>query len=169
MKYASINEMTYSENAGFRAKVRAEPFSQFQNVYERLGYTAILDSGWVTLTCDAETFANNLPMFIHAYINKIFGSIPSLHLAEPFPEGTRYSELCITYMVSYILGMLVRYYPTHWISFIQGDKGDFLWPTMNRVQQLVEQNFPELVIELISDILEERKSERNHAEDPMNA
>ena len=168
-RYASINEMTYSTDAGFRAKVAAKPFFQFKAVYEGLGYTTTSDSDWATLTCDANTLANNPPMFIHTYVHKTFGSIPSLYLTEPFPAGTRYSQLCITYMVSYILGMLVRYYPTHWISLIQGDKGDSLWPTMNRAQHLVEESFPELVTELISDILNERDRERIEGEAPKNA
>lgn len=169
MRYASIAQMTYNENEGFSAKVRAEPFALFQNVYEGFGYTITSDPDWITLTCDADTIANNLPMFIHRYIHKRFGSIPYLYITEPFPAGTRYSQLCITYMVSYILGMLVRYYPTHWISLIQGDKGDSLWPTINRAQQLVEQSFPELVTELISDILNECNSDQNQAEAAKNA
>ncbi|MEH2392840.1 MAG: YaaC family protein [Nostoc sp.] len=168
-KYAFINQMTYSADAGFSAKVRAKPFSLFQDVYEGFGYTVESDSDWVTLTCDADTFARNLPMFIHTYMHKTFGSIPSLHITEPFSPSTRYSQLCITYMISYVLGMLVRYYPTHWISLIQGDKGDSLWPTMNRAQQLVEQSFPELVTELISDILNECDSKRVQDEDSNHA
>ena len=56
-------------------------------------------------------------------------------------------------MLSYILGMLVRYFPTHWMALIQGDKGDALWPAINRIQQLVENSFPELVVELIQHTL----------------
>ena len=33
-----------------------------------------------------------------------------------------------------------------------------MWPTMNRAQQLVEQSYPELVAELIDDIVKERES-----------
>ena len=94
-------------------------------------------------------------MFIHTYLRKQFGCIPSLYLAAPFPGGARYSQLCITYMVAYVLGMLVRYYPTHWISLIQGDKGDTMWPTINRAQQFVEITYPELVTEMITDNLSE--------------
>lgn len=157
VRYAPINEMTYTKEAGFRAVVKADEFSQFQTIYESLGYTLVpnAESTFIILTCDTKTFENNLPMFIHTYVNKMFGSIPSLHLAEPFPANVIYSQLCVTYMVSYILGMLVRYYPTHWMSLIQGHKGDSLWPTMNRAQHLVEQTFPELVIELLSDVLTE--------------
>ena len=130
-RYAAVSEMTYSNDKGFRVKVSEEPFSQFRAIYEDFGYTATRQGDWCTVTCDAETFAKELPMFIHTYVHKIFGSIPSLFLVEPFSGGARYSQLCITYMVSYILGMLVRYYPTHWISLTQGGKGDSMWPTMN--------------------------------------
>ncbi len=162
-KYASINDMTYSEEAGFTAKVSAENFEQFSEAYENLGYGTVTEGDWVTLTCDSDTFKNNLPMFVHTYINKTFGTIPSLHLTEPFPSGERYSQLCLTYMISYILGMLVRYYPTHWMSLILGDKGDSMWPTINRAQQLVEHSFPELVIELIYDILKVTESDASNS------
>ena len=158
IRYASVNKMTGSNDKGFLLKVKKEPFSQFRAVYEDFGYTATCKGDWCTITCDVETFKKETPLFIHTYVHKMFGSIPSLFLAEPFSGGTRYSQLCITYMVSYILGMLVRYYPTHWISLIQGEKGDSMWPTMNRAQQLVEQSYPELVAELINDIVKERES-----------
>lgn len=152
-RYASINEMTYSQDNGFRAKVREKPFSQFRAVYETCGYTVTCDGDWCTITCDAETVAKEPPMLIHTYVDKAFGTIPDLYLAEPFSGGARYSQLCITYMVSYILGMLVRYYPTHWISLIQGSKGDLFWPTVNRAQRFVETSYPELVAEFANDIV----------------
>ena len=89
-------------------------------------------------------------MFVHTYVQKMFGSIPNLRLAVPFPGRARFSQLCITYMISYALGMLVRYYPTHWISLINGGKGDLLWPTINRAQQYVEAAYPELVAEYVT-------------------
>ena len=56
-------------------------------------------------------------------------------------------------MVSYILGMMVRYYPTHWMTLIQGGKGDRMWPTINRAQQSVEDSFPVLVSEFTNDVV----------------
>ncbi len=165
-RYAEISRMTFNKDAGFRATVREEQFSQFRAVYEGFGYTATSEGLWCTLICGVETFTKELPMFIHTYVHKIFGSIPSLHLAEPFSGGARYSQLCITYMVSYILGMLVRYYPTHWISLIQGDKGDTMWPTMNRAQQYVEYSYPELVTELLSDVIKEQNSKPPRSTQP---
>ena len=74
-------------------------------------------------------------------------------------QNTRFSQLAITYMLSYFLGMLTRYFPTHWIALHSGAKGDALWPTIHAAQKYVELAFPELTIELIHDILNERKQE----------
>jgi hypothetical protein len=41
---------------------------------------------------------------------------------------------------------------------LQGGKGDALWPTINRAQQIVEETYPELVVEMIRDIL--KKSDK---------
>ena len=54
--------------------------------------------------------------------------------------------------------MVVRYYPTQWMALIQSEKGDTWWPTINRAQHFVEVSYPELVIELIQDILDEAKA-----------
>jgi hypothetical protein len=160
LKYTPVNEMTYSDDKGFRAKIGKKQFNAFRGYYESAGYSAVDKADWVILTADAEIFKKNIPLFIHSYIHKTFGSIPTLYISEPFQKDSRYSQLCITYMVAYVLGMLVRYYPTHWISLTQGDKGDEWWPTINRAQQFVEQSFPELVIELIGDVIKEAKNNR---------
>ena len=59
MKYAPINEMTYDIEKGLNAKVKAEDFARFQNVYEGFGYIVSPDSDWVNLTCDSKTFNQN--------------------------------------------------------------------------------------------------------------
>jgi len=94
------------------------------------------------------------PLFMHSYVQKIFGLIPNLKIATPFPGGVRLSQMCVTYLISYALGMLVRYHPTHWVSLINGSKGDFLWPTMNRAQKYVEIAYPELVAEFVTFAME---------------
>ena len=157
VRYTAANDMTYSFTNGFRVKLRTEQFSLLKPAYETLGYSVASEGDWCILTSSAVTFAKELPQFIHTYVDKVFGSIPELFIAEPFPGGARYSQLCITYMTAYILGMLVRYYPTHWMSLIQGDRGDFLWPTLNRAQHFVEESYPELVTELIGDVLHDRE------------
>ncbi|MGO4156628.1 YaaC family protein [Cupriavidus sp. YAF13] len=168
-KYVRVNEMTFSNEAGFMAKIAQERFKKIKEIYDAFGYSSVSASGLTTLTADAKIFSDHTPLFVHTYVHKTFGAIPSLHLSAPFPSGARYSQLCITYMVSYILGMLVRYYPTQWMSLIQGEKGDMWWPTINRAQQFVEESYPELVVELLMDVLKERDAQRAAPDSAENA
>ena len=151
--YASINEMTYSAEAGFNAKVHTKSFALFEPAYEGMGYKIETAGDWSVISGSAETFSKNVPRFMHTYVEKMFGAIPNVYLVAPMPSGNRYSQLCMTYLVGYVLGMLARYYPTHWVSLAQGEKGDALWPTINRAQRFVEELFPEQAIELIQDVL----------------
>ena len=148
--YAVANQVSFNQNEGFRATLSGEQPESLKEFFLANGYTGIV-------TADAKTFSEHLPMFIHTYVHKMFGTIPKLYLARPFGNGICYSQLAVTYMMAYILGMLARYYPTHWISLTQGGKGDIWWPTLNRAQHLVESSYPELVVELIHDVLQGSK------------
>lgn len=163
--YSEVSEMNYSDANGFRAKVKSEHFSSQRNFFESNGYNLEDESRQVVITGDKNIFSSNLPLFVHTYIHKTFGTIPSLYISEPFAGKANYSQLSITYILSYFLGMLVRYYPTHWMSLSSGDKGDEWWPIINRAQQYVENAFPELVIELVNDIrkksIEDRAQQEN--------
>ncbi len=155
VRYSPVNEMSLSQKDGFKAKVLLEKFNLFQSTYADAGYKCEIQDKWCILSCDEDTFSTVTPQFIHSYIQKTFGSIPKLHIAELFESKLSYSQLCITYLTSYFLGMLVRYFPTHWMSLVQGGTGDALWPTINRAQEYIEESYPELVIEMIHDVLKE--------------
>lgn len=144
--YSAADFIQISEEEGFSAVLLGgAPPSELVEFFRSNGYSGV--------SADYETFSKHHPLFMHTYVyNRVLG-IPCLYIAPPFENGVCYSQLGITYMISYSLGMLVRYYPTHWISLIQGDKGDKWWPTMNRAQHLVEESYPELVIELIHYLL----------------
>jgi hypothetical protein len=156
VNYTQIHTMTYTEENGFTAKVRAEQFTSLKDSYARLGFNITQDGDSCDLKCDNQTFAHSIPQFMHAYVNKMFGSIPTIHLVKPFESGSRYSQLAITYMLSYCFGMLTRYFPTHWVSLLSGDKGDGLWPAINAGQKYIDSSFPELIIELIHDTLDQK-------------
>lgn len=153
-RYAAINELTYEHNEGFRAKVKAGAFAPLASGYEKLGYQVKHHDEWSTVTCSSATFKAQPALFVHRYLNKMAGLIPVLYIAEPFDDGARYSQLSITYLVSYVLGMLVRYYPTHWVALIQGGSGDRFWPTLIRAQQLVDYTYPELIAEFVRDAID---------------
>jgi hypothetical protein len=56
--------------------VRNERLETLKNVYQSMGYNIDTQEQWSTLTCSAEIFKPNTPLFVHAYVQKIFGSIP---------------------------------------------------------------------------------------------
>lgn len=152
LRYARVRKLTVTTAAGVRVAVNKKPFPRCSSVYEALGYASVDDGDSYILTHPIEGLEKVFPQFVHTYLHKAFGTIPDLFIAEPFPGEARYSQLSVTYMVSFVLGMLVRYYPTHWMALVHGDRGDSLWPTVNRAQRLVEQSYPELVAEMIYDM-----------------
>ena len=152
--FSNIVSLTYSEDDGIKIKTNKNISETLRKYYQDLQYNITEENETYCLSYNGKDVFDKLPMFIHSYIHKMFGSIPSLYLTIPFDNNYYVSQLCITYLVSYYLGMLVRYFPTQWMSTIQGNKGDMLWPTINRCQHLVENTFPELVIEMINDILD---------------
>lgn len=152
-KYLLVSSLTYTQEAGFSATLHNPKELDVLRSYENHGYRITSEGKATKVECSSEMFSSFSPLFVHKYIHKTFGAIPTLHMAEPQPDGSRYSQLAITHFLSYFLGMLVRYYPTHWISLMNGGKGDLAWPVINRAQQYVESAFPELVIEFIQNKL----------------
>ena len=149
-QFASVSEFSNSVEKGLEVKLAGDRASAVAGAYGKLGYAVAGDGQCHLVTCDSPTVSREPPMFVHTHVQKMMGAIPLLYLAVPFRGGARFSQLCITFILSYALGMLVRYYPTHWISLINGGQGDRLWPTVNRAQQYVENIFPELVAEYVA-------------------
>jgi hypothetical protein len=156
--YASINEMSYSEHGGFLAKVNSKQFECFRDSYTNLGYVVNQNGELSQIRADSQIFQASTPQFMHSYVDKMFHSIPSLYIVKPIDHVNRFSQLAITYVLSYFLGMLTRYFPTHWIALHSGAKGDGMWPAAHATQRYVELAFPELTIELIHDIVAQSNS-----------
>ncbi len=152
-KYSPIHDLSFNNEDGFKAKTAAKMLAPMSASFQNAGYTLEIQKDVTTIECSAQNIQDHTPIFMHGYLDKIFSSIPRLHIVEPLPNDVTLSQMAITYMHSYILGMLVRYYPTHWVSLIQGSRGDKYWPTLNRVQRYVEIVYPELVAELIHETL----------------
>lgn len=112
-----------------------------------------------TITSSADNFSKFPVIFTHTILNKMFGGIPSLYFSPPMNENQQLSEIAMLYISSFIMSMLVRYYPTIWVSIAQGEKGDVFWPTIYKTQQLVETAFPELVLEFINYTVESSSEE----------
>lgn len=68
-----------------------------------------------------------------------------LFIVRDFQFGDKLSEILRIYLASYIIGMLVRYYPSIWISLIQNEKGDMPKPLIFSETKNIQQRFPNLV------------------------
>lgn len=73
-----------------------------------------------------------------------------MFLLEDLPNGDRMSELLRTFLLSYYLGMLVRYFPSRWIALLRNEKGDVAQPLLIAAVNAVEADFPELVVANLS-------------------
>ncbi|MBD1571577.1 hypothetical protein [Aliivibrio sp. S10_S31] len=142
-----VNEMTY--NSGDGLKVNAIIPDVLKNQFESINYSIESDN---TLRAPETIFTKNTALFSHSYLNKQFGSIPRLSISCPLNNNGQFSELAMLYITSYYMSMLVRYFPTYWVSLVQGGKGDILWPAIYKAQQVVETTYPELVMELIKHV-----------------
>ena len=88
-------------------------------------------------------------IFIRSFL-KTHADNPILYISPPLESGkVCLSQLIMTFMLSYFLGMLCRYYPSHWIALSRGNLGDEIWPLMQICISYVEKAFPQLVIETI--------------------
>ena len=156
-KYYPVSTMSFTKESGWHCIINSKSELD-QMMFKKIGYNVKIQNSGYELSCGYDFFANNLPQFLHKYVNKMFDTIPVLYIVEPFVNRTCFSELSLVFLLSYYLGMLVRYYPTHWCALVQGEKGDIYWTVLNRAQNYVENVYPELVIELLNDILKEKST-----------
>ncbi|WP_336718002.1 YaaC family protein [Asaia bogorensis] len=70
-------------------------------------------------------------------------------IIEDFPNGDRLSEILRTFLLSYILGMIVRYYPSRWMALLRNEKGDVAQPCLRAISKVVAEDFPRLVVEIL--------------------
>lgn len=68
-----------------------------------------------------------------------------MFVLEDFSNGDRFSELLRTFLTAYILGMLVRYFPTHWIALLRNENGDTAQPILMAAINAIERDYPELI------------------------
>jgi hypothetical protein len=53
------------------------------------------------------------------------------------------------FMISYVFGMMARYYPTAWISLRKGEKGDKIYPFAYRIMEFIDNKFPKVVVDFL--------------------
>lgn len=106
---------------------------------------------FTSLRAGPDILQEKFPQIVDARVMRTLAGYPVPHLTSKFHQNIFLPQISIIYILSFILGMLVRYFPTHWTALMGGEKGDAIWPSINAVQSYVEQALPELVLESINN------------------
>jgi len=91
----------------------------------------------------------------HKNIEELVQFLPNLENTDPdqlffivpFNGGLCLSLLAKLFIASYLIGMLVRYYPTSWVALQNRQKGDFMLPIIRELLNLIETKFPSLFLD----------------------
>ncbi len=163
LKSAHMNNLKNTEEGAY-INANTKQIKSIIDHYTSKGYSIAEKNEKIDLFAPHEIF-NQAPLqFIHTYINKSFSRIPKIYITTPLSGSAYYSQIAITYILSYFLGMLTRYFPTQWVALSNGTKGDRYWPAISAAQRYIEHSFPELILELIQHKLDEAEKEEQKKE-----
>jgi hypothetical protein len=66
------------------------------------------------------------------------------------PNDIGLSLLTSMYAISYVFGMLARYYPSVWISLRRVEKGDRIYPFAIRTLGFIQEKFPRQILDFLN-------------------
>ncbi len=84
-------------------------------------------------------------------IIKSFLSIGQLWITSPYSHGIRLSKISTLFALSYLMGMLVRYYPVQWTALIRGLIPDAALPALSKAVDLIEEEFPQAIADFLRE------------------
>jgi len=84
-------------------------------------------------------------------IDDILSGIGRVHLVARFRSGYDLSKPLATYVLAYFLGMLVRYFPSQWLSLVRNERGDVSLPTLMKSVSYIEQQFPQMILDFLEE------------------
>ncbi len=112
---------------------------------------------WTVDSNNVDTFFDDF-LFLNAFVDKGFGPIPNLCVCPALPNRTVLAQIPMTFLLSYFLGMLCRYYPSHWMALVRGTVGDEIWPLMQACIRYIEEAYMQLVMEFIQTRMKKKPS-----------
>ena len=78
-----------------------------------------------------------------------------MSLAEDFPNGDRLSEFLKLHLISFVLGMLARYFPSKWIALIRHDAGSSAQPLLAKAIRSIETDYVREIAQQIAVVLDD--------------
>ena len=79
----------------------------------------------------------------------------SMTMVDCFTNGDRLSEFIKLYLISYVTGMLSRYFPSRWMSLIRNDAGSIAQPLLAKAVRAVETEFIREFAQQIAVVLDD--------------
>lgn len=156
IKWVRLKDFAHSPGSGAKLSVYGAPDHPVCVEYARAGFILSQEEDFyepdqptTVLEIDNDGLVKYFPQIVDTRVVRTVGGHPSPHLISKLSPDIWLSQVSVTYMLSYILGMLARYFPTHWSSLMGGEKGDAIWPRINAAQMYIETALPELVLEFV--------------------
>lgn len=97
-----------------------------------------------------------LPFLVQQYQGCCFEGIGEVWCVPNLPGDTKLNMPALFYLISYVLGMLVRYFPTQWSSLEYG-KGNSVAPLIHRLTEMIESIYPTIVVDYLGHKIQSGK------------
>jgi len=89
------------------------------------------------------------PQFSQRFLDPFNMGIGEIVLTKNISKNLELNTLGQFYSLSFFLGMLSRYFPSIWISLDRTEKGDAVYPLFIRAIEIIENHFPQTVLEFL--------------------
>ncbi len=76
-------------------------------------------------------------------------NIGNVWLYPPIESKIFLTPLAVTFVVSFVFGMLCRYFPATWISLFRAEKGDSIYPLVAVAMDHIQDVFPAMVVDYL--------------------
>jgi hypothetical protein len=108
----------------------------------------------------ATRYSFALPYQSEEEFKQVFAQLPAIQngqggfmfFVSPLDDRTRLSSFASLYIIGYTMSIMARYYPSSWLSIINRNRGDFAYPIMKAALSLVQDKFPELILQRLQNI-----------------
>jgi hypothetical protein len=96
------------------------------------------------------TKSGSIPHFSQKFHDPFNAGIGQIAVTKPINQDIYLSSLAQFYALSFFLGMLSRYFPSIWISLGRTAKGDAIYPLFIKIIDIINHQFPTLVMDYLT-------------------
>lgn len=105
-----------------------------------------------TLIYNGPNDINSVPRITDRVTGTAFNAgIGDLYATKKFPAHFDISKIVLVFCISYVMGMMARYYPAQWLSIIHNQRNDGALPTIFSALDFIETTFPRMVLDFLEE------------------